>query len=157
MSAARCFTIGAASSLAFELVVALAAGFVGIVPIGADRTPGALETLLATRVLRAAVARAANAAARPQATADPAGGADIYAAMCERCHGGAAKPGDLGGAFYPPAPTLAALGSHYNEREIAWIVAHGIRNTGMPAWRGLLSDDDIGDVAAFVKHFDRRH
>jgi len=45
--------------------------------------------------------------------------------------------------------------SAYGERELFWIIKHGIRNTGMPAWGSLLSDEDIHQVAALVKRFDR--
>jgi len=35
-----------------------------------------------------------------------------------------------------------------------WIVKHGIRNTAMPAWETLLSDDDIWQVVTLVRKFD---
>jgi mono/diheme cytochrome c family protein len=35
-----------------------------------------------------------------------------------------------------------------------WIVKHGIRNTAMPAWGNLLSDEDIWQVVTLVKNFD---
>jgi mono/diheme cytochrome c family protein len=60
----------------------------------------------------------------------------------------------LGASFYPPAPQLPGHGTSYTDAEVIWIVKHGIRNTSMPAWRNLLSDENIRQVAAFVKRMD---
>jgi mono/diheme cytochrome c family protein len=82
-------------------------------------------------------------------------GGEIYKEMCSRCHG---EPGavssPLGLSFYPPAPLLPGHKSEWSERELFWIIKHGIRNTAMPAWAALLADDDIRQVAALVKRFD---
>jgi len=59
-----------------------------------------------------------------------------------------------GSSFYPPAPQLPGHGSEWSERELFWIIKHGIRNTAMPAWGSLLSGGDIRQVAALVKRFD---
>ena len=49
---------------------------------------------------------------------------------------------------------LTRAKSEWSERELFWIIKHGIRNTAMPAWAALLADDDIRQVAALVKRFD---
>ena len=75
--------------------------------------------------------------------------------MCARCHGLPGKgPSVLGSSFYPPAPQLALHPTEYTEAEMFWIVKHGIRNTGMPAWGKLLSDEDISQVVAMVRRLD---
>jgi mono/diheme cytochrome c family protein len=58
-----------------------------------------------------------------------------------------------GKSFYPPAPHLPLHGTTFTEREVFWIVKHGIRNTAMPAWGNLMSDDDIWRVAGVVRKF----
>jgi len=35
-----------------------------------------------------------------------------------------------------------------------WIVKHGIRNTAMPAWGNLLSDDEIWRVVTLINRLD---
>jgi hypothetical protein len=35
---------------------------------------------------------------------------------------------------------------------IFWVTKHGVRMTGMPAWTGILSDDDIWKIVAFIKN-----
>jgi mono/diheme cytochrome c family protein len=43
----------------------------------------------------------------------------------------------------------------YTEAQIFWIVKRGIRITGMPAFGGSLSDNDIAQLAALVERFDK--
>src|SRR4030095_96312 len=82
-------------------------------------------------------------------------GAEIYKAMCAQCHGQLnGRASLLGGSFYPPAPQLPGHSTTYTEPQLFWIVKHGIRNTSMPAWRNLRSDDDIRQLVAFLKTLD---
>jgi hypothetical protein len=37
----------------------------------------------------------------------------------------------------PEAPDLAALSGRWRDRELFWIVKHGIKYTGMPSWPSL--------------------
>jgi len=149
------------STLLVALLVALACllsvARLGLAPIHADAAPSALETQFFTMAVRASVARhaAAELKANGLADADVQSGAEIYKAMCAQCHGQLnGRPSVLGAAFYPPAPQLPGHSTVYNDAEVFWIVKHGIRNTAMPAWRSLLSDDEIRKVAAFVKRLD---
>jgi mono/diheme cytochrome c family protein len=76
--------------------------------------------------------------------------------MCARCHGEVGKTSSrLGSSFYPPAPELPGRRSEWSEHELFWIIKDCIRNTAMPAWESLLSDDDIRQVASLVKRFDK--
>ena len=81
-------------------------------------------------------------------------GAEHYAAMCAECH---LAPGvdktDLREGLYPTPPNLT---KHIaaNATEMFWVVKHGIRNTAMPAWGTLLSDEDIWQVVTLVRKFD---
>jgi len=45
--------------------------------------------------------------------------------------------------------------AHDPDAEFWLITKHGYRLTGMPAWDGILSDDQIWKVIAFVKHTDK--
>jgi mono/diheme cytochrome c family protein len=76
-----------------------------------------------------------------------------YKSTCATCHGTFnGKPSEYGQAFYPPAPTFPGELTEYNDAEVFWIIKHGIRNTGMPAWTGTLSDEEIWQVVAMLKH-----
>lgn len=140
-----------------EAALGVAILYFGLAPVGADRPPSALEARVLGVALRQAVLRQTSGAEEPAAPSDEdlANGREIYGEMCSRCHGepgAAASP--LGSSFYPPAPLLPGRESRWSERELFWIIKHGIRNTAMPAWAALLTDDDIRQVAALVKRFD---
>ena len=148
---------GAAGALVAEALLALIVVGLGGAPVNADRKPSALETRLFGMALRSSVARnvAAEADPPPPSHDDLTAGAEIYDEMCARCHGASAGGANaLAGSFYPPAPILPGHRSTYREVELFWIIKHGIRNTAMPAWGRLLSDDDVRQVAALVKRFD---
>jgi mono/diheme cytochrome c family protein len=151
------FLTGAVAALLAEVFVGLIVIASGAAPVNADRPPSALETRLFGMALRAAVARNAASESEPPPPSedDLTAGAEIYTEMCARCHGDSAGGANtLGASFYPPAPRLTGKPSTYGERELFWIIKHGIRNTAMPAWGSLLSDEDIHNVAAAVTRFD---
>jgi thiosulfate dehydrogenase len=70
------------------------------------------------------------------------------------CHGGAdgaASP--IARGLAPNAPQFAKDGvEDDHEAETNWKIAHGIRSTGMPAFRETLSDREIWQIALFTKH-----
>jgi len=87
---------------------------------------------------------------------DLVAGAEIYSEMCAQCHGRLdGRASVLGASFYPPAPPLPGRGTTYTEGEVFWIVKHGIRNTSMPTWKNLLSDENIRQVSAFIKGMEK--
>lgn len=77
-------------------------------------------------------------------------GAGQYAAMCSGCH---LTPGyessETWQGLYPQPPRLAH-GVDLTPAEIFWVVKHGLKFSGMPAWGKSHSDDEIWDVTAFV-------
>jgi mono/diheme cytochrome c family protein len=155
------FLYGGLTALVGASLIAMLSGVVivklGLVPINADEAPSTLEKKVFGFAVRASVARhSAEQAGIATPTDDHLqGGAEIYKAMCAQCHGQLnGRASLLGGSFYPPAPQLPGHSTTYTEPELFWIVKHGIRNTSMPAWRNLLSDDDIQQVVAFLKTLD---
>jgi mono/diheme cytochrome c family protein len=155
------FLSGGLTALVGAFLVVIVAGIglikMGLIPINADAAPSRFENNLFPMVLRASVARHSSEQL-PVASAtddDLTAGAEIYKGMCAQCHGSLnLRASVLGASFYPPAPQLPMHGTSYTEAEVFWIVKHGIRNTAMPACRNLLSDEDIRQVAAFVKRMD---
>jgi mono/diheme cytochrome c family protein len=145
------FALGTAGALGLGVI------FLGLAPVNADQRPSAIEARVLGIALREAVGHRAAGVEEPAppSSEDLASGGDIYREMCARCHSEVGQTSTrLGSSFYPPAPQLPGHGSEWSERELFWIIKHGIRNTAMPAWGSLLSDDDIRQVAALVKRFD---
>lgn len=158
------FLYGGLTALVGASLVAMLFGILmikmGLVPISADAVPSSLERKIFSLAVRASVARRSSGqpgVAAASTDDDLAAGAEIYKEMCAQCHGHLnGRASVLGASFYPPAPQLPGHGTSYTEAEVIWIVKHGIRNTSMPAWRNLLSDENIRQVAAFVKRMDSK-
>ena len=155
------FLYGGLTALAGVSLIGMLVGLVimklGLVPINADQAPSNLEKKVFTFAVRASVARHSSEQGGIATPTDDQlrAGAEVYKAMCALCHGQLnGRASVLGGSFYPPAPQLPGHSTTYTERELFWIVKHGIRNTSMPAWRNLLSDEDIRQVVAFLKSLD---
>lgn len=157
----RCFYNGLTALVGASLVAVLIGILVikmGLVPINADVAPSSLERKILPLAVRASVARRSSelsdSAALPTDD-DLVAGAEIYKEMCAQCHGQLnGRTSVLGASFYPPAPQLPGHGTAYTNAEVFWIIKHGLRNTSMPTWRNLLSDENIRQVAAFIKRMD---
>ena len=153
----KSFVLGVIAAYGIAALVLVSAASLGVLPVQADVAPSRLETILLGSALHASVARHAPDVGNPMpATKENlAAAAKLYRQMCARCHG-ESKDSDssYGQSFYPPAPRLTLNRTSYSDREIFWIVKHGIRNTAMPAWGNLLSDDEIWRVAMLVRNFD---
>ena len=130
----------------------------GMYPIGADNPPSSLERRLAGRALNAYADRHKPAADNPiEATpANLTDGARQYEQRCALCHGGAtAKISVMRDQFSPPVPQLIDRIPHDDDAWLFWVTKHGVRMTGMPAWDGVLSDNDMWKIVAFIKHSDK--
>lgn len=127
----------------------------GLYPIGADNPPSALERRLAARAMDVYADKHKPAGENPiQPTpATLLEGATKYEKHCALCHGGAgAKISPMRDKFNPPAPQLVNRIPHDEDSWLFWVTKHGVRMTGMPTWDGVLSDDEIWKIIAFVKH-----
>ena len=151
------FVIGGAAAYGGAVFVLLISASVGMLPVRADVAPSRLETRVLGSALHAAVARNAPSGPSPLPASDEnvIAGAKTYRAMCSRCHGESKESDNTyGRSFYPPAPQLPLTRLSYSDSEIFWIVKHGIRNTAMPAWGKLLSDEEIWQVITLLRRFD---
>jgi mono/diheme cytochrome c family protein len=146
---------GGAVTIAALLVVFLAIVRLGLISVGADSRPPRLETYMMPKALHYAIARHALEQKNPLAANEEnlLAAGEIYKGMCARCHsvpGG--EPSVFGASFYPPAPQLSGGMSNYTDAQLFWIIKHGIRNTGMPAWGAMLSDEAIWQLVALLKN-----
>lgn len=79
-------------------------------------------------------------------------GAAHYQAGCAPCHGAPGRSGNpIASAMLPAPPDLRAAVPHWKPRELFWIVKHGLKYTGMPAWPAPLRDDEVWAVTAFLQ------
>jgi len=91
-------------------------------------------------------------------------GAHIYKAQCASCHGTPGHDVAFARHMYPSAPQLwkrhgksAVVGVSDDEPgETYWRVANGIRLTGMPGYKGVLSDTEMWQVSLLLKNADKQ-
>jgi len=57
--------------------------------------------------------------------------------------------------FNPPAPQLVNVVPEVDDAWLFWVTKHGVRMTAMPSWSGVMSDNDIWKVVAFLKQSDK--
>jgi len=146
-----------ASLLIAALLILLGAGaviYAGIYNVAATSPHWRMTAwLLANARTRSIKAQAAGVQI-PPGLSDPAAvliGVGHYAAHCAVCHGAPGVPkGEIAKGLYPPPPDLARAAPLYSPSELFWIVKHGIKMTGMPAWSDH-SDDELWATVAFVE------
>lgn len=79
-----------------------------------------------------------------------AAGAQHYAENCAMCHLAPGMPdSEIRHGLYPKPPNLTRFAP--DPAEAFWIIKHGIKFTGMPAWGPTHSDAMIWDMVAFLQ------
>jgi mono/diheme cytochrome c family protein len=146
------------------VVVGLAVYFrFGPLPVAVTDTPFPFEKTIVRLPLGARIAAEMKTA--PFGTSEDVfeAGAHVYKAECAACHG---TPGhDVGYAkyMYPVAPQLWKKHARNNvvgvsddeTGETYWKVANGIRLTGMPSYKHILSDTQMWQVSLLLKNADQ--
>ena len=120
----------------------------------ADKEPGRLEHSIADQLVRLSIPADAARQANPfSADADAWRDArEHYADHCAVCHGRDGRGSEIGTNMYPRVPDLT--GAEVQERSdgaLFYIIQHGVRWTGMPAWQGEHSADDTWRLVSFIR------
>lgn len=137
---------------------------VGHVPVAVNDPPLPEERLITSVPLNARIDR--ELIKTPPVQPDEANlvaGAHIYSDRCAVCHGFHGKPSQFGTHMFPTAPPLwekhrrgDVVGvSDDPPGETYWKVANGIRLTGMPAYKELLSDTEMWQVSILLANADK--
>ncbi len=138
--------------------------FSGIYPMGADVPHNKVTYWVLETLRERSIARAAQDIIVPTNLNEPdrllKGGAD-YNDMCVSCH---LKPGkkesDFSIGLYPKPPNLSVSHEDHTHgdqspegkaRRQFWIIKHGIKASGMPAWGPTHDDERIWSMVAFLK------
>lgn len=164
MSARNFLSCGKRLLIAVGIAIITGVAFLysGLYPMGADVPHNALtywglETLRERSILRVAsdidVPKDLDISTRLLR-----GGAD-YNDMCASCHlSPNKKQNDFTLGLYPSPPNLTLNGNEsnhsdemYTQQRQFWIIKHGIKASGMPAWGVGHDDERIWDMVAFLK------
>jgi cytochrome c553 len=79
-------------------------------------------------------------------------GAGAFENGCRPCHGSPdLKNPAIAGAMLPKPPDLSLRIEGRDTEELFFIVKHGLKFTGMPAWPSLDRDDEVWAIVAFLR------
>jgi mono/diheme cytochrome c family protein len=136
----------------------------GKVPVAVADPPLPQEQLLTGMPLHARISREMMKSPVIQPDEDSlVAGAHLYSEKCAACHGFHGKPSAWGAHMFPDAPPLWE--KHQNNDTVGvsddpsgetyWKVSNGIRLTGMPAFKSVLTDTQIWQVSLLVANADK--
>ena len=81
-----------------------------------------------------------------------ADGAKVFQVNCEPCHGPKGHgDGPAGAALDPKPKNLGVIQQMAGDDFLFWRVATGSPGTSMAPWQGILTEDQIWQVVAFVR------
>jgi len=127
--------------------------YAGLFDVSATTQHSAFTKWLMTSTMHASVERQGKSVDVPDLNnkALILEGINDFEAMCVACHGAPGKkPGPMGQGLNPPAPDLQESAQHHSAGELFWIIKHGIKMTGMPAWGVSHEDKTLWPVVALL-------
>jgi thiosulfate dehydrogenase len=155
----RNFVIGFIVALAVVAVAAYIYFGMGFAPVATKASPIPFETTLAHMALRAKISKEGNLQAPiPADEANLTAGAQVYREHCSVCHGlmGQPETSIAKGMFPSPPQLLRGKGvTDDPPGETYWKAANGIRLTGMPGFKGSLSDTQLWQVSLMLANADK--
>ncbi|MGA2652157.1 MAG: cytochrome c [Terracidiphilus sp.] len=136
----------------------------GTVPVAVADPPLPEERLITQVPLNARIDRELIKTSPVQANEETfVAGAQIYRDQCAACHGFHGKSSSFGAHMFPSAPPLWE--KHHNNDvvgvsddepgETYWKVANGIRLTGMPSYKQVLTETQMWQVSQLLANADK--
>jgi mono/diheme cytochrome c family protein len=80
---------------------------------------------------------------------------EAFSHYCVACHGmdGQNTGVPFAETMSPPVPSLASVDvQRYTDGQLKWIINNGIWPSGMPASKGILSDEEMWAIIHFIRH-----
>lgn len=79
-------------------------------------------------------------------------GIEHFVAMCVPCHGApGVERGEYGKGMTPTPPDLADAAREWEPAELFWIVKHGVKLAGMPAFGRTHTDEELWGIVSFLQ------
>jgi mono/diheme cytochrome c family protein len=118
--------------------------------------PTKLETAVVTQTKHWVSVR--NKDAKNPLAATPehiAAGKESFSYFCVTCHGldGQNTGVPFAQNMAPPVPSLASREvQSYTDGQLKWVIENGLFPSGMPAARGILTDEEIWSTVLYIRH-----
>jgi mono/diheme cytochrome c family protein len=131
----------------------------GLAPVATSAPPFPMERQLARRALKARIAKEATAKPSiPVNESNLISGAMAYRQHCAVCHGyGSGQESAISKGMFPQPPQLL-IGKGVTDDppgDTYWLAANGIRLTGMPGFRGSLTEEQLWQVSLLLANADK--
>jgi mono/diheme cytochrome c family protein len=120
------------------------------------RTPGTLETKFVDGAKRRITVGGRNDLnPLPPTPENIHAGQRNFTAYCMVCHGldGQNTGVPFADKMSPPVPPLSSSNVQaYADGQLHWVVQNGIAPSGMPAAKGIFSDEEIWELVLYIRH-----
>lgn len=86
-------------------------------------------------------------------------GGEHFQHHCQICHGldGHATGVPFAEKMSPPVPDLGDKDiQEYTDGQLHWIIENGIAPSGMPAWKGILDDDEMWKAVLYIRNLPQK-
>ena len=148
--------------IVLTLLVLIAGAFwfvkTGRVSFEADQQPSDFETRFAMGAVDAATDRRAPDVKNPIPATEEniIAGAHLYLDHCAGCHGVPSNPdSQFGHSFNPPVPQFFKDTPDMPDNQSFYIIQHGIRWSGMPAWNKTLNENQNWQIVSFLSNIEK--
>ena len=143
------------ATLAVIGVLALVFPYTGLYNVAASEGDSAVEQWYLSTLSRRSIAVRADEVAVPADLADSTRivrGAVAFRQMCQTCHGApGVERGVTGQGLTPTPPRLSEAATRWAPGEVFWILQHGIKMAGMPAYGETHTEEELWALVAFVE------
>lgn len=78
-----------------------------------------------------------------------------FAHHCQVCHGldGQNTGVPFAEKMSPPVPDLKSADvQEFSDGQLQWIIKNGVSPSGMPAWNGLVDQDEVWKIVLYLRH-----
>jgi cytochrome c len=118
--------------------------------------PGKWETAAMTRIKHSITIRGKGAINPLAGTGlNIENGKEAFSHYCAACHGldGQNTGVPFADSMSPSAPMLnSSPVQSYTDGQLKWIIDNGISPSGMPASKGILTDNEIWSIVVYIRH-----
>ena len=118
--------------------------------------PGKWETATTTRIKHSITVRGKSAKnPLPDTPENIKAGKDAFSHYCVACHGldGQNTGVPFADSMSPPVPSLKSNSvQSYKDGQLKWIIDNGLSPSGMPASKGILTDDEMWSIVVYIRH-----
>jgi S-disulfanyl-L-cysteine oxidoreductase SoxD len=118
--------------------------------------PGSMEGRVMTEVKqKVTIGGKSDVNPVPDVEASINEGKEHFGHHCQICHGldGQNTGVPFAQQMSPPVADLKSKDiQDYTDGQLHWIIVNGINPSGMPAWKGILEDDEMWKIVRYLRH-----